>query len=827
MAYISKINTKGVGYSIAGTFSSGTVNSLANLPYKDHIDATLSGATQFSITPGSMKPGERMIITCHPTTSFKQELYGKTYQICNKGTFRIYVQCISDGVYSVVLIENTKPPTFDYTIKPISQVKCGDLYFEEGFDSPENVGNHNPKNLKGIVIENKKIADKTGDVFNECNVIYIWDLKKLEDYNGNPLSGTFSSAGLTINLTKLETPKNSLDIITDSTPEPSADRRLSANYDSAYAENGYVYGYYNNLGTSVESTSANGLFKYPTQVMSFPSNAMISTYKSKFQENLLGNQSKAKFTSYLATLRTLKYIKQSDVKTTILNSWEKVCQALTGNTTPKLQTLIDNDIINKYYNTQITSSTTSRYIDRTTNAYITTILACDMRKPLVDIELTRDCIVIPITQPNCTFLPINCIYSTKTTNTPKGQYAFQIKLDKVDTMMYLKATHVNEQTVNNISSNAEAKDEIINWSAFGTPWATKSGSFTVGEGPYPKVITVKVVGDGLNASEGWVGEPNMPTFEYKSIRDVEPGDILLKNGGIISNRSAVSAINVLQGRTEQFVKKVALALNINESISKNPVSGLCMRKGQLSNGKIAALFLNVDNLFYQTCVLNPADHVLSNKPLAWEDRDVTLQDYETDYSMTDYLTWDNEKKYLGCLEKVCWDYGEGLLKIWNGADPLKLFPIPTPTDEVKEYYEKHNLILPTLPDTGKYTLAPQSRLHTDYAMLFTSGTTSGTTSGKIMQGLHFALRFLRGIFGNIPNYTPDQMGNNTVVFARYLFKPGNKYISSSVVAGPQPLEHIYALDCKKVPGDQNPHSTAIELLPSDPQLFLYDTILCE
>ena len=130
MAYISKINTKGVGYSIADSFSSGTTNSLTNLPYKDHIDATLSGATQFSITPGSMKPGERMIITCHPTSSFKQELYGKTYQICNKRTFRIYVQCISDGVYSTVLIENTKPPLFDYNLKPISQVKCGDLYFE-------------------------------------------------------------------------------------------------------------------------------------------------------------------------------------------------------------------------------------------------------------------------------------------------------------------------------------------------------------------------------------------------------------------------------------------------------------------------------------------------------------------------------------------------------------------------------------------------------------------------------------------------------------------------------------------------------------------------
>lgn len=819
MAYISKINTKGVGYSIADSFSSGTTNSLTNLPYKDHIDATLSGATQFSITPGSMKPGERMIITCHPTSSFKQELYGKTYQICNKRTFRIYVQCISDGVYSTVLIENTKPPLFDYNLKPISQVKCGDLYFEEGFDSPENVGDHNPKNLKGIVIENKKIADKTGDVFNECNVIYIWDLKKLEDYNGNLLSGTFSSTGLTINLTKLETPKDALDIITDNNLEPVNDRRLSANYDSAYAENGYVYGYYNNLGTAVESTSANGLFKYPTQFMSFPSNAMISTYKSKFQENLLGNQSKAKFTSYLATLRTLKYIKQSDVKTTILNSWEKVCQSLTGNTTPKIQALIDNDIVNKYYNTQISSSSTSRYMDRTTNVYITTILACDMRKPLVDIELTRDCIVTPITQSNCTFLPINCVYSTKTTNTPKGQYAFQIKLDKIDTKMRLGATHAVGGLANNIFGVAEAKDEIINWFAFGAPWTTKSGSFTVGEGPFPKVITVKVVGDGLNTSSS----PGMPSFEYKSIRDVEPGDILLKNGGIISNNSAVAAINGLQGNTKQFVKNIARVLNIDDNPLNNPVSGLCMRKELLSNGKIAALFLNVDELFHKTCILNPADIVLSNKPIAWDDRDVTLQDYETDCSMAETLTMDNEIKYLGCLEKSSWDYGEGLLTMWNHTNTGEKFNIPTPTDEVKEYYKKHNLILPTLPDTGKYTLAIHSRLHSDYAMLFTSST----ISSKIMRGLHFALHFLSGIFGDIPNYTPDRVGETTVAFARYLFKSGNIYTSSSVVAGPQPLERVYALDCKKVPGDQNPYSTAIETLPSEPHLFLYDTILCE
>lgn len=814
MAYISKINTKGTGYSIADSFSSGNVTTLANLPYKDHIDATLSGATQFSITPGSMKPGERMIITCHPTSSFKQELYGKTYQICNKRTFRIYVQCISDGVYGVVLIENTKPPLFDYNLKPINQVKCGDLYFEEGFDSPENIGDHNPKNLKGIVIENKKVADKIGDTFNECNVIYIWDLKKLEDYNGNLLSGTFSNAGLTINLTKLETSSGLLDVITDDSSEPKSDRRISANYDSAYAENGYVYGYYNNLGTSVESISANGLFKYPTQVMSFPSGAMISTYKSKFQEDLLGNQSKAKFTSYLATLRTLKYIKQSDVKTIILNSWEKICQALTGNTTPKLQALIDNDIVNKYYNTQITSSTTSRYTDRILNAYITTILSCDMRKPLVDIELTRDCIVTPITQPNCTFLPINCIYSTKTTNTPKGQYAFQIKLDKLDTTMKLTATHVNGVGADTISGNAEAKDEIINWSAFGAPWATKSGSFTVGDGPYPKVINVKVVGDGLN---DWHDNTYCQGFMYKSIKDVAEGDILLKNGGIIDGNYAYNAIDATQGDSKQYVKNVASILNMNE----NPISGLCMRKGQLSNGKTVALFLNVDELFFKTCILNAPKLVLSDKPISWS-HDELLQDYELDYSMTDYLTWDNEKKYLGYLEKECYDTGTGLLTMWGGTNTSKVFTIPTPTDEVKEYYKRYNLILPTLPDTGKYTLAPCSRLHSDYAMCFTA---TGNTR-PAMQGLHVALHFLSA-FKEIPNYTPDRTGVSAVTFAKYLFKSGNIYTSSSVVAGSQPMEYVYALNCSSIPGNQDPNSTAIEVTPSEPHLFLYDTIICE
>ena len=152
MAYISKINTKGVGYSIADTFSSGTTNSLTNLPYKNHLDVTLTGATQFSITPGSMKPGERMIITCHPTTSFKQEINGKTYNIGRKRPFRIYVQCISDGVYSTIVIENNLPG-IDLN-KSYRNAEFGDIYYKDGtVDSPDNISEHNLDDILGIVVD--------------------------------------------------------------------------------------------------------------------------------------------------------------------------------------------------------------------------------------------------------------------------------------------------------------------------------------------------------------------------------------------------------------------------------------------------------------------------------------------------------------------------------------------------------------------------------------------------------------------------------------------------------------------------------------------------